>query len=389
VLDRVNRIIRPKFVALDSSHLGAVARDKASQCETPRRRAAAFERAFEASGSVLLLCWHHVQELLSHRDDEVVAQRVTFIKSVPMVAFVRSFTGDDIIGSVIDLQAHEADIAFREPDASAEVIRDEAAKVMFRLGYGADLIRPFLENWSGLQCEFARQEERNREVVAISRSGFVDISNVKIVDLLKGQLRQPEVIEPRFQQFHARLVEDIRQHGDKRIPNPELSSAAFLDEVIHSGMEATSKPNPVLQILLVNGIDPSEIGPETTVGDVGSLAAFRKKLSVLNRNLGLPWKDLKARVTENRLPSGIIQSALARFRPNTSEWKGSDLTDAYLACLSAYADVTYVDKRTHEAFRRAQRKSKEFATVVRCVKKASGYESIAKQLAASNHGKGA
>jgi hypothetical protein len=367
--------------------LGQLRETRLRKCETPRRRAAAFERAFEASGSVLLLCWHHVQELLSHRDDEVVAQRVTFIKSVPMVAFVRSFTGDDIIGSVIDLQAHEADIAFREPDASAEVIRDEAAKVMFRLGYGADLIRPFLENWSGLQCEFARQEERNREVVAISRSGFVDISNVRIVDLLKGQLRQPEVIVRLFQQFHARLVQDIRQHGDKRIPNPELSSAAFLDE--DSGVEATRKPNPVLQILLVNGIDPSEIGPETTVGDVGSLAAFRKKLSVLNRNLGLPWKDLKARVTENRLPSGIIQSALVRFRPNTSEWKGSDLTDAYLACLSAYADVTYVDKRTHEAFRRAQRKSKEFATVVRCVKKASGYESIAKQLAASNHGKGA
>src|SRR5258708_40153040 len=99
----MNRIIRPRFVTLDSSHLAAVAGDKVSKGETQRQGAAAFERAFDASGSVLLLCWHHIQELLSHRDVDVVAQRVAFIKSLPMVASIESFS-DGIIGTVIDLQ---------------------------------------------------------------------------------------------------------------------------------------------------------------------------------------------------------------------------------------------------------------------------------------------
>jgi hypothetical protein len=56
------------------------------------------------------------------------------------------------------------------------------------------------------------------------------------------------------------------------------------------------------------------------------------------------------------------------------------LTDNYLACLSAYADVTYVDKRTLENFRRAEQKSPELKVLLRRVEKASNYRMIAQQL---------
>ena len=107
------------------------------------------------------------------------------------------------------------------------------------------------------------------------------------------------------------------------------------------------------------------------------------KLFVLNEHLGLPWPELKARVTEDRLPSGVIQSALARFRPDTLDRKGSDLTDGYLACLSGYADFTYMDKRTHEAFRIARQRSREFGALVRRVEKARDYQEIIEQLSAA------
>src|SRR5213080_596695 len=56
-------------------------------------------------------------------------------------------------------------------------------------------------------------------------------------------------------------------------------------------------------------------------------------------HLGLPWPELRARVKEDRLPSGIIHKAIARFHPDTREWDGSELADRYLACLAAYADL--------------------------------------------------
>lgn len=36
-------------------------------------------RAFEGCGSVLLLRWHHLQELLSHENKTVIEQRFNYI----------------------------------------------------------------------------------------------------------------------------------------------------------------------------------------------------------------------------------------------------------------------------------------------------------------------
>jgi hypothetical protein len=63
------------------------------------------------------------------------------------------------------------------------------------------------------------------------------------------------------------------------------------------------------------------------------------------------------------------------------EHKGSELSDECLACLAAYADITYVDKRTYENVRRARRKWPAFASIIRRVEKAADYREIAKHLA--------
>jgi hypothetical protein len=377
-----SQLIRPKFVALDSSHLGAVAADKATNDRTRLRRAEAFEKAFDESGSLLLLCWHHLQELFSHGREEVVAQRVAYLQSLPMVAAVASFQKEDVVGTVMDVQSFEVAAAFNNPAADMLTVRDEAAKSMFRFASGADLVGPFLQNWSELRQAFAERQPRNGEVVAISRSDFAGNSDDKIVDLLKCGVRAPENIERQFQRLHGKLSTDMKERGDKRILDPEVSSQTFLEEVRRLGLEAIRADNPVLRILEVSGVDLSEIGLETTVGDVGNLAVFRRKLEVLNRYLGLPFQELKARVKEDRLPSGVIQNAIARYHPDTAKWDGSELGDRYLACLAAYADITYVDKRTHEASRQARQKSKVFASLVRRMEKAGGYSEIAGHLSA-------
>ncbi len=374
---------RPKLIALDTSHLGALAADKSTNDCTRLRRAEAFERSFEESGSVLLLCWHHLQELFSHAREDIVAQRIAYLQSLSMVAAVASFRKEDVIGTVMDVQSFEGAAAFNNPASDVLAVRDEAAKSMFRFASGSDLVRPFLQNWSELRKAFAERQPRNGEVVAISRSDFVGDSDEKIVDLLKGTVRAPEDIQRQFQRLHGKLSTDIKERGDKRIVNPEGSSQTFLEEVRRLGVEAIRTDNPVLRILEVSGVDLSEIGPETTVGDVGNLAVFARKLEVLNRYLGLPFRELKARVKEDRLPSGVIHNAIARYQPDTATWDGSELGDRHLACLAAYADITYVDKRTHEASRQARQKSTVFASLVHSMEKASGYSEIAAHLSST------
>jgi hypothetical protein len=94
----------------------------------------------------------------------------------------------------------------------------------------------------------------------------------------------------------------------------------------------------------------------------------------------LPWPELKATVTEDRLPTSAIEGAINRFRPDTREWNGSDLSDTYLATLSAYADITLVDKRTYEALRQARPKMPYLASILRRVEKAGDYAKFGTSL---------
>jgi hypothetical protein len=139
--------------------------------------------------------------------------------------------------------------------------------------------------------------------------------------------------------------------------------------------------NPGLQILAACDVELTEITPTTTVGEVGEWAVFRGKLRRLNVLLGLPWEELKICVKEDRIPSGIISAALARFRPSTAEWKGSDLVDVHHACLAPYADITFVDKRTHEGLRLARPKMKELPRLIHRVEKAKSTRAILDHIA--------
>jgi hypothetical protein len=373
-------LLRPQYVALDSSHLGDIARDRVSNDPERRRKAEAFQARFNTSGCILLLCWHHMQELLSYDDDEKVATRIQFIRSQPMLAVVQSMTDDRLPGSVVDVQAREVKAAFDNPSADLSVIRQHAAATIVRLDRGEDIVRSVIEAWPLLKPELQRQGRRRREIVAISRSGFTGMEEARVLDMLNGKIRPREEIRRHLQELRDSLSSDMRSRGDKRIVNPEQSAAAFLEEVERLGGNPTDAREFGLAVLRAGEIDVAEIGPETTFRDIGRVITFRRKLRVLNGTLGLPWHELKAKVTENRLPSGVIQAAIQQCRPDTAEWKGSDLGDGYLACLAAYASVTYVDKRTHEALHVGRRKSPALASILYRVEKAGDYTRIVEQL---------
>lgn len=210
------KLIRSKFVALDSSHLINVVRDTFSNDAVRREKAAAFERAFEGSGSVLLLSWHHLQELLSHENEAVIRQRFEYIASKPLVACLRSLTEDSVPGTIIDMQAMEVAAAFKNPRFTLSSLRDVAATGMFTLVTGRDTIRPFMESWSPVSEEFGRQGHRNREIVAISRSDFAGVGHLKVVDFLKQAARSPEDITQRLGQLSERLESDILPASRRR-----------------------------------------------------------------------------------------------------------------------------------------------------------------------------
>ena len=370
--------IEPRFVAIDSSHLAAIAGDRSSTNPSRRSTAQKFEATLLDTGLIPLLSWHHIEELLQHRDDSVVANRVKFLQSLPIVAWIRCSTGLPAIGSVVDIFAAEVAAALKMPGAGRVAVRNCAAKVIFDVGAGAQAMAPYVDIWRDLRAILWTREERAREIVAISRSEFVDIDETKVVDWLAGEIRSPADARRQLSVLRARLADDIALRGDKRIPDPTLVANAFFDEVEENGMTMISRTeNPALHFLLQQDIEVDDIKPETTMAEIYELAEFRKKLRVANENLGLDWTDLIRRVSKEQIPCWLIQSSLKRYGHDQHERKGSDLVDSYLACLAAYADITCVDKRTKENVRRARQKSPDFAALVRQIEKASHYSQIA------------
>ena len=369
-------LMRPRFVALDSSHFGKLARDYFSRDAEKRNRARAFHANIDDKACVPFICFHHVEELLRHRDPKVVSDRLEYLRRIPLLAWARPFSHDHMPGSIIDIQCHEISAALELASPDAPTVRSVAAKNIVCVGTGEQAMQPFLGTWEMLQPELWRREQREREVVAISRSKAFDLSNTKLSDWLMGKLRSPEDAARRMAQFAQLLGHDIKTRGDKRIPSAADTAWKFFNQVAQTATMKFSEPgNPALQILESVGISPRDIRDEMTLGEISDLATFRQKLRIINQTLQIAWERI-CKVRQDTLPSFIILDSLRKYGHDQPERKGSELVDSYLSVLSAYVDVTLVDKRTLESFRRARKGSTTFSSLIREVEKSADYWDI-------------
>ncbi len=374
-------LVQARFLAMDSSQLGDWSRDHTSADPTRRQAAFLFQQELFENGGVVLLSWHHFQELLSTRNLATAGTRVRFLQSLPVVGWIAQADGKEGLGTIVDILAAEAKAAFELRDADAIEVRDRVSKTLVKVGTGEQAIAPYASIWREAQSEFWAREQQDKQVVAIARSKAFDISALKVADLLEGRIRAPENIARALGVMHATLTHEIATRGDKRIARPEIVAEQFFGQVVAI---ATPLPNTardlVLRGLSLMSIDLTDIGPETTMAEINDLSLFRKRLEVAAEASGLRPEQLR-RLRMDQIPSWIVDSALRAHGQDLPERKGSELTDRYLACLAPYADITYVDKRTKENFRRATRRSPETRALVRRVEKTSTYTEIVRHLA--------
>jgi hypothetical protein len=379
-------IFKPRYLAMDSSHLGQWVRDRTSPRPTDRAAAADFERWLEANGYVLFLCLHHLEELVRHEDRRVALSRLRFIGSLKFLAWIGSAHCDRGLGTVVTMLAEEARAAMENPGADAVQVRDLAASRLIRAGTGEDAIGPDPDIWLLMQPVFAEQSEGAQQLMAFSRSNLVDIADKKISELMTGGVRRGAELDRALGLLRGSFATDIAQRGDRRIEDPHAMAAAFVDDV-----HAMAQPLPntaaelVLRCLAIQGVGPDDIKPESTVGEMLNLGVFRSQLRIVAESLGRSPGAMNAAIGMDQLPSWIIGQSLQRHAPDLPERRGSEINDGYLACLCAYADVTFVDKRTLENFRRALPKEPLLERLARRVERASSYRAIPATLEAGRH----
>jgi hypothetical protein len=366
----------PRFVAFDSSHLGAWARDWCSSDTTKRARAQALETLLVETGWVPLICWHHVEELLNH-SEAVVEARVDFLCGLPVVGWVAHRGGEDFPGAIIDVMGAELQAVLGAPDRTAADVRDAARGSILRVGSGREAFGGFRSIWRELLPHLREHAEGARRNVAITRATFNDTAKVKIVDLLRGRFRDTAGQSEAIATMTARLAAEVRSRGDRRIADADAVATEFFQHVTGT---AAGFPDDarrfVIAGLIAKNIEPGDIGPETTLGDLDDIGIFRGQLKVVAEALDLPWAAIKGRIRPDQFPSWVIGQSLRQFGHDVPERKGSDINDGYLLALAAYADLTLVDKRTLENVRRAKAGSAEFADLIGNVTRAAVYSGV-------------
>lgn len=367
-------LLRPRYLAFDSSHLIQWADAKVSSHAPRRAEAQRFEAWLAGSGQVLLLCLHHIEEMANHEVDAIAAQRLRFLASLPFVAWIGA-QPDRAAGTVVTLFAEEVAAACGKPGATADQVRDLAKPRLIQAGSGAEMLGAEPEAWLQLRPVFAAQAAQTRKVVAFTRVNTVDIASKPMSELISGRLRRGQDLRRQLDLIGGAFAINIDRRGDRRIDDPAALSTAFMQDVERlAGPMPPTAAELVFRVLAAQGVGSEDVRPESTVGEVLELVLFRGQLRVAAEAAGAPYADAVRAVRPDQIPSWSINQALERHLPDLPERQGGELTDTHLACLAAYADLTLVDKRTLEGVRRLRQKDPHVAGLLGRVERLARYE---------------
>lgn len=320
-------------------------------------------------GAVLLLSLHHLEELLCHGNEDVVAHRLAWLQSRPTVAWIKPYVGEGGLGSICDLLIAElraaADIAM-----SPTEIRGHAWQEVIRFGSGAEAMSAYDSIWPHLRTICMARTRRKSEIAAIVQGKIPSVGKKRLRDFLNGSLRHPAEVAQHLQESHSALAEDVARRGDRHVEAPRELASEFLLRVVHEArnFDPASK-NVVHDELVRRGVDPHELDPYLPMSEVFDLIEFRQRIDVIADHANVALTPLRTVETMHRIPSWIVERGLRKFRQSRSKNPGSDLVDRHLGCLGAYADLTFVDRRTHEDFLRAKRGRDPLSAILKRVEK--------------------
>lgn len=368
-------LLKPTIIAPDSSHwakwLDAMSADDLAR----RRRALSLHEQLVAQGRIPLLCWHHLEELLGGDDDVKARKRISFLMSLPLIAWMRLPKDQVGLGSAAQVRAAEV-IAASEGANDLIAIRDRARELLMRTGNGRQAIGEEAWVWEAVRPILRARRHGSDMVAALGPLRTFDESRT-IGELSKGAINSPQEMRAQLSSIHARALQEAMQStgGDT------LRSRAMADEFLERVLAMLPPPGTTVRDLLVSslvdqGLDEAEVRDECVLADLSRLGVFRSQLRAIASDTDRSFETLKS-VPMDVLPSWVIAEALRQHGQNRTLRPGSDLHDSHLAVLAAYCGVLYVDKRTAEDFRQALKKEPRLVSLIGEIAKAGDFDGIA------------
>lgn len=379
-------IIKPKFIAVDSSILGEWAKDTYSDNSERRENASRVLKQISQEGWIILITWHHFEELLRYPDDIVVEKRVRFLSDLPQLAWIWRADGFDCIGSVADILA--AEIKTYISQTSSVITKSfffDVRNCFLHFGRFSDI--KTLSDWRGLRPAMVALGNLEQNIASVRHITPNDNENIPLSALRNKALLTEEEQKYAYRNETLDVKNGLAIQGDKRLRDHDVIAKNFCDGIF-SNIIGISQSEKVLDKAFIEhfGFNPEELPENITLGEFIDMAVYRKHLEAAARLLKIEFNSIWPRLKECRLPSEEIMNEIRKFRRKASKVSeggigvlrasGSDLNDDYIASLLPYLDAIVVDKRIYEYLRQAMKQNPQLSKSMAIIAKVSSYQHL-------------
>jgi hypothetical protein len=354
----------PKFVALDSSTLGKIARDHWSSDASKHANAKALIEQLRDASVYIVISYTHLCELLRHDDVGVAKDRIAWLGILPMVAWIRPYDGHWWVSGMVDIALRELSTIVHHSAKGWSDILSQVRANLLETGVGNDMFVDRPELWSIVRSRARQNLDDQIHIASLASADWADAYSRKFQEF------QPLDEVPRSSDeatFHqaVRVAQAIERrlvdHGDKRIDATEAATGFVADLLKDLSQVEAIGGNPYHAIMQHFGVPKEMVGPKTTIGEIGELGVHAAHIKLLASALKPKVAVSVRNVPPNSLPSFTVERELLRDQQEADRVDGSDLGDCHLVPLALYLDAVEVDKRAHDHVRKIRQRNAQIA----------------------------
>jgi hypothetical protein len=349
-------LFRPHLLVLDSATLGNVSRDYWNTSEVLRNKARTFVGRLRDRGVYVTFTFTHVLELLRHQNESVVHDRLSFLRALPFIAWLRPYGRDWFPGSAADLFARELHAFVHVAKRDWRSIVDNVRMDLWETGVGSEMFVDDDDLWSAFRKKAQHQQRHERYIASVARTDPGNVSHLTVAQVKQLPARPKLERASYARRFVATMKAQLEQHGDRRLEDPQEAAATFANDTFDRiELFEAAGGDPIQRLLESRGVPTGLVTDTMTVADIGQLAVYIKQLAILSKVLQPRVTVTIHDVPPETLPSYVIERRLAAAQLNAARVSGSDLGDGQIAPLVLYADGVEVDKRTCEYLTQVKR----------------------------------
>lgn len=278
----MTKVNEPFLVAIDSFVLNDISKDYFHNDLQRNKRAEDFLNEFYMCGAVPVLTWHHIEEMLAHKSDEVSSKSIAFIRELPLVALVNSLV-PNFIGSIAEIEHVEIATILQYESTDLAFIISSTQKEIYSFVSGVDFIDPLFPILGTIRQKVLSKTNRDKEIASISRvtalKGHYEYKLSEVKNM-KEYSYSKKVSEAILAVMKKKLIQELKSNGDKKMVDIEKIADDFISTI---KLDKNLSKVPMIDMIKENSeATDEEFNKIKTWEDLECIPIFRARLRLLS-----------------------------------------------------------------------------------------------------------